>query len=218
MTMAKHDWIPSTLGHGDAMCRFCKITNREAAAIGQWECLSVPVPAETGTHSPDNPPPGTVGASLQPYGRGKRLLPGKPQVVDYAGTKTARLNPAQPAKLCEDEGCPQHGTPHVCVDPPMVEQLARRFETYADDNDAIASRRRLTITDARETKTVAHTFRNSAKELREAMTAKNKAKYQVEVINIIDAYVDARRAGAPPDKDKLALDIVTIFMGPAVGS
>ncbi len=29
-----HDWIPSTLGHGDVMCRRCRVTNREAAVIG----------------------------------------------------------------------------------------------------------------------------------------------------------------------------------------
>ncbi len=29
-----HDWIPSTLGHGETMCRWCRVTNREAAVIG----------------------------------------------------------------------------------------------------------------------------------------------------------------------------------------
>lgn len=29
-----HDWIPSTLGHGETMCRKCLITNREAAVLG----------------------------------------------------------------------------------------------------------------------------------------------------------------------------------------
>lgn len=168
MTMANHEWIPSTLGHGDAMCRFCKITHREAAAIGQWECLSVPVPAETGTHSPDNPPPGTVGV--------KGVLP--------------------------------HAD-----DPSMVEQLARRLETYADDNDAMVSRRRLTITDAREMKSIAHTFRNAAKELREAMTDANRAAYQTDVLSIIDRYVDDRRQGGPADRERLARDIVKLFMG-----
>jgi hypothetical protein len=32
--MSEHDWIPSTYGHGETMCRHCGITNREAAAIG----------------------------------------------------------------------------------------------------------------------------------------------------------------------------------------
>lgn len=34
----KHDWIPSTLGHGETMCSRCFITNREADAIGQFLC------------------------------------------------------------------------------------------------------------------------------------------------------------------------------------
>lgn len=29
----KHDWIPSTLGHGELMCARCKMTNREAVAL-----------------------------------------------------------------------------------------------------------------------------------------------------------------------------------------
>lgn len=33
--MSKHNWIPSTLGHGETMCSRCKITNREAAALGE---------------------------------------------------------------------------------------------------------------------------------------------------------------------------------------
>src|ERR1700754_2649709 len=40
----QHDWIKSTLGHGEAMCSRCFVTNREAAAIGMVEC-DVPPPA-----------------------------------------------------------------------------------------------------------------------------------------------------------------------------
>lgn len=28
-----HDWVPSTLGHGETMCLRCYMTNREAAAL-----------------------------------------------------------------------------------------------------------------------------------------------------------------------------------------
>jgi hypothetical protein len=35
--MTQHDWVKSTLGHGETMCRRCYITNREAAALG---CLN----------------------------------------------------------------------------------------------------------------------------------------------------------------------------------
>lgn len=33
-----HEWIISTLGHGELMCRNCRITNREAAALGKLTC------------------------------------------------------------------------------------------------------------------------------------------------------------------------------------
>jgi hypothetical protein len=29
----QHDWVPSTLGHGELMCSRCRITNREASAL-----------------------------------------------------------------------------------------------------------------------------------------------------------------------------------------
>ncbi len=39
----EHDWIPSTLGHGETMCRNCFGTNRELAVLGQLnECSSAP--------------------------------------------------------------------------------------------------------------------------------------------------------------------------------
>lgn len=33
----QHNWVPSTLGHGEVMCTQCKITNREAACLGWLE-------------------------------------------------------------------------------------------------------------------------------------------------------------------------------------
>jgi len=36
----RHRWIKSTLGHGNAMCAHCSITDLEARAIGQMECLA----------------------------------------------------------------------------------------------------------------------------------------------------------------------------------
>ena len=33
VAMKKHNWVPSTLGHGETMCRDCWMTNREAAAL-----------------------------------------------------------------------------------------------------------------------------------------------------------------------------------------
>lgn len=38
----QHDWIPSTLGHGETMCRRCFVTNREAVALGISNTCDVP--------------------------------------------------------------------------------------------------------------------------------------------------------------------------------
>lgn len=43
-----HDWIKSTLGHGETMCSRCFITNREAAALGQSNACDVPPPSPNG--------------------------------------------------------------------------------------------------------------------------------------------------------------------------
>jgi hypothetical protein len=42
--MTAHDWTKSTLGHGESMCRRCKITNREAAVLGKLNDCDVPAP------------------------------------------------------------------------------------------------------------------------------------------------------------------------------
>jgi hypothetical protein len=41
----QHDWIKSTLGHGEMMCSRCFITNREAAALGVTNTCDVLPPA-----------------------------------------------------------------------------------------------------------------------------------------------------------------------------
>jgi hypothetical protein len=41
-TVFKHNWVRSTLGHGDTMCSKCKITNREAAVLGKLNMCEVP--------------------------------------------------------------------------------------------------------------------------------------------------------------------------------
>lgn len=40
--LALHDWVKSTLGHGDTMCSRCFITNREAAVLGRLNACDVP--------------------------------------------------------------------------------------------------------------------------------------------------------------------------------
>lgn len=43
----QHDWIPSTLGHGETMCRRCFVTNLEAAALGIMNACDVAPPPPT---------------------------------------------------------------------------------------------------------------------------------------------------------------------------
>jgi hypothetical protein len=40
--MAQHNWVRSTLGHGDVMCSKCYITNREAVVLGLPNICDVP--------------------------------------------------------------------------------------------------------------------------------------------------------------------------------
>lgn len=35
--MAGHEWVPSTLGHGNQMCRRCWTTDLEAMALGDMD-------------------------------------------------------------------------------------------------------------------------------------------------------------------------------------
>ena len=50
----QHDWIPSTLGHGNVMCRRCCVTDLEAAAIGMTECDAPPPKAANQNTDPDD--------------------------------------------------------------------------------------------------------------------------------------------------------------------
>lgn len=40
-TTVPHEWIPSTLGHGESMCKHCFVTNREAAVLGELNHCTV---------------------------------------------------------------------------------------------------------------------------------------------------------------------------------
>ena len=42
MNNIPHDWINSTLGHGEQMCSRCFITNREAAVLNLLNTCRVP--------------------------------------------------------------------------------------------------------------------------------------------------------------------------------
>lgn len=36
----QHKWVKSNLGHGETMCEYCRITNREAAVLGELNACS----------------------------------------------------------------------------------------------------------------------------------------------------------------------------------
>lgn len=50
----EHDWAPSSLGHGEAMCRRCFGTNRELAALGELAECHAPVPTPTPANTDDD--------------------------------------------------------------------------------------------------------------------------------------------------------------------
>jgi hypothetical protein len=45
-----HEWVLSTLGHGEVMCRRCLITNREAAVLGRLNRCDAPHGGQRATH------------------------------------------------------------------------------------------------------------------------------------------------------------------------
>lgn len=179
-------------------------------------------------HSPDNTPPGTVGAGgpardvlppgnimphVQMIGRGKRAVPnfegGKlpfndaqsSHVIDYAGSRTGRFAAKDPAEINK----PSTGqTAPKLADPSLVEQLARRLETYAGDQRAM-SKRAKGVTEHRRRMADAAIYQSSANALREAMTPENIAEFQTEVMSVL-----LRNLGK--SYDKVAAEIVKLFM------
>jgi hypothetical protein len=68
----QHDWVKSTLGHGEAMCSRCKITNREAAVLGLLNICDVPPASPTDTYTAANGeelPRGEPGTTIVNDGR-----------------------------------------------------------------------------------------------------------------------------------------------------
>lgn len=80
----QHDWIPSTLGHGETMCRRCFVTNREAAAIGMTEC--------------DAPPPQAANANVPTPLEEEGELP-------LICPVTCQPCTTEQDEFCEDYGC-----------------------------------------------------------------------------------------------------------------
>ena len=93
-------------------------------------------------------------------------------------------------------------------DPSLVEQLARRLETFASDQRAMIRKGYVKGASARGADIRVCTFEDSAKELREAMTAQNKALYQVEINTILERFGVSETV-----KDEISLAIVKEFMG-----
>src|SRR5580693_8263066 len=50
----QHDWVPSTLGHGETMCSRCFVTNREAAVLGCANVCDVPPPKAANENWPQD--------------------------------------------------------------------------------------------------------------------------------------------------------------------
>jgi len=85
----QHEWVKSTLGHGETMCRRCWITNREAAALGL-------------TNTCDAPPPKPANANVE----------AKPTDDDYrTGEDDPFICPvtSQPCMTEQDEFCEDYG-------------------------------------------------------------------------------------------------------------
>jgi hypothetical protein len=50
----QHDWVPSTLGHGETMCSRCFVTNREAAVLGIMNTCDAPAPKAANENWPQD--------------------------------------------------------------------------------------------------------------------------------------------------------------------
>lgn len=94
-------------------------------------------------------------------------------------------------------------------DAPMLKQIAQRFDTYAGDQRATIRKGWVKGASARGADIRACTFEDAAKEVRDLVTAQNKAAYQVEVNSILDSFM----AIDITTKDDISLAIVEIFFG-----
>jgi hypothetical protein len=83
----QHEWVPSTLGHGETMCRRCWITNREAAVLGL-------------TNTCDAPPPKAANANTAPVEHDP--LDDEPGMICPV---TSQPCMTEQDEFCEDYGC-----------------------------------------------------------------------------------------------------------------
>lgn len=88
----EHDWTPSMLGHGETMCTRCKITNREAAVLGENNCPGEPCKAP-----PPRPEPTAADLPAGEYAiaeiMGHSTMIGRYAEVERFGTKMLSIEP-----------------------------------------------------------------------------------------------------------------------------
>jgi hypothetical protein len=91
-----HDWIKSTLGHGETMCSRCFITNREAAALGCSNFCDVPAPA---------PKPTNDNVVVLPVVRVERDSDDTAEDLPFICPVTCQPCTTDQDEFCEDYGC-----------------------------------------------------------------------------------------------------------------
>lgn len=92
----QHDWIKSTLGHGETMCSRCFITNREAAVLGKSNDCDVPPHAPKATN--DN-------VVVLPVVRIERLDDEDCDDLPFICPVTCQPCMTEEDEFCEDYGC-----------------------------------------------------------------------------------------------------------------
>lgn len=102
-------------------------------------------------------------------------------------------------------GCPECKDE---ADAPMLEQIAQRFATYAGDQRASIRKGWVKGASARGTDIRACTYEDAAKEIRDLVTAQNKAEYQVAINKVLDDFGTSQVL-----RDDVSLAIVEIFFG-----
>jgi len=94
-------------------------------------------------------------------------------------------------------------------DAPMLEQIAQRFDQYAGDQRAMIRKGFVKSgPSARAADIRACTYEDAAKEIRELVTAQNKAEYQVAVNKVLDDFGTSQVL-----RDDVSLAVVEIFFG-----
>jgi len=92
----QHDWIKSTLGHGNTMCRRCFITNMEAAVLNLSNTCDVP---------PPSPKEGNDNVVTLPVVRVERNEDDDHDDLPFICPVTCQPCTTEQDEFCEDYGC-----------------------------------------------------------------------------------------------------------------